>query len=324
MEIKKAGNVAKLALFGLLGAGVAGNGAWTYNNIQNQIRTNAQITQEIESLNKLLQDKDASNIELEKRITKLNNLLNSQLTLDKIQEIANKISPSTVRVQGEVEGYDWYTGESRKYTVTGSGVIIIDNKGNRYILTNGHVVEGSAIRMEEHPNGAYRVTLYNGSDTKKPTEFYAELVQAKNGVAYSDPDSHDLALLKIPSNVKLHSNVGIKLRDVTQAPLKVGEPVLAIGNPFNERDSISFGIMSHIDRRSDLNQNQHIQTDAAINPGNSGGGLFDMQGRLVGINTWGYRNTNGVGGSIRIDYIKKVLEEWGIPVMSANEKKVIE
>ena len=50
----------------------------------------------------------------------------------------------------------------------------------------------------------------------------------------------------------------------------------------------------------------------AINPGNSGGGLFDMKGRLIGINTWGYRGGDGISGSIRVDEIISMLNSWGI------------
>jgi len=257
-------------------------------------------------------------------LTRVNRDINSRITLDQVMEVVQRLTPSTVRVQGEVEMFDYFTGQQRRVPVTGSGVIIIDNNNNKYILTNGHVVEDSAIRNNQFRDGTFRITLYNGSDYKRPIEFMAAPVILSSGErAYSHPDANDLALLQIPADVKLPPNVGIRLRDITTHPFRVGEPVIAIGNPFNERDSVTFGIISHTDRSSTLNQNHHLQTDAPINPGNSGGGLFDMDGRLIGINTWGYRGGDGIGGSIRVDYIKKILEGWGIPVMSQQEREVL-
>lgn len=335
----KANTLVRAALLGLLGAGVAGNGVWTYNQMQTNETNQAQATATINDLtNRLKQERlgtqttinDLANRlasaqtttqNLTNQINGLNQNLNNRITLDQIMNIVDKVTPSTVMVEGEVEYFNPFTGEKEKGTVTGSGVIFIDNNNNRYILTNGHVTEGSDIRRNGS-DSVYHIKIYNGSDYKNPIEFDASPIMLANGQrAYSSPNEHDLAVLAIPPNVKLPPGLGVRMRDITQAPLRVGEPVIAIGNPFRERDSVSFGIMSHIDRQATgLNQNHHIQTDAAINPGNSGGPLVDMQGRLVGINTWGYRNTNGVGGAIRVDEIKKFLEKCGIPVMSAQER----
>ena len=258
------------------------------------------------------------------QITEINKELSNQITLNEIVDIVTKVAPSTVMIQGN--------------SGLGSGVIISDNNNKKYILTNGHVVEGiNKIEDETEENklinqannqkkpvqkDIYHIKLYNGSDFKKPIEFNALPYIISNGEkAYSSPNEHDLALLEIPQNVKLPPDLGVKMRDLIEDPLKAGEPLIAIGNPLGERDSISFGIASHVDRFSDLNLNHHIQTDAAINPGNSGGGLFDLHGRLVGINTWAYGGASSIGGSIRIDYIKTVLESWGIPVMNYKEKR---
>lgn len=241
--------------------------------------------------------------------------LDGQITLDEIIQTVKNIAPSTVRVEN--------TGG------IGSGVIFKDNNGKKYILTNAHVVAndenlnivnpfdiiGQEPLKPKERIDTYRIKVYNGSDYKNPIEFDAKQLILSNGEkAYSCPEEHDLAVLEIPDNVNIPEGLGVKMRDLSKDPINVGEPLIAIGNPLGERDSVSFGIASHVDRSSDININHHIQTDAAINPGNSGGGLFDLHGRLVGINTWGYRGAAGVGGAIRIDYIKMVLEKWGIPI----------
>lgn len=314
----------KAIALGLLGIGLSGNAYWSYKNQienDNQQRYVENLIQDLESshgrVNELMGiiDRDQAAINgLQGRLNALNANLNSRITLDQIADVVARIAPSTVRVEGEVGGFDFFTGEQRKFPIIGSGVIVIMSDGTRAILTNGHVTEDAEIRRNSFGDPLYHIRLYNGTDFRTPVEFYAAPMMLANGQrAYSPPHEHDLALLAIPPDIRLPEGVGVRIRDITRDPLRVGEPVIAIGNPFGERDSVSFGIMSHIDREtSDLNQNHHIQTDAAINPGNSGGGLFDMQGRLVGINTWGYRNAGGVGGSIRIDEILRFFANKGI------------
>ncbi len=239
---------------------------------------------------------------LQNLLSKLNELkteISKQITLEDIENVVQTVSPSAVMVTG--------TGNSG---VLGSGVIIRDNNGKKYILTNAHVIEGINDEHKGSNPRFYRVTFYNGTDSNEPIEALASLKSISNS------DEHDLALLEITSNTKLPENVGVTMRDVTQNPIRVGEPVIAIGTPFGRRDSVTFGIVSHADRWAPININNHIQTDAAIDPGNSGGGLFDMQGRLIGINTWGIGK---LSGAIRIDNIKTMLESWGIPVMSDSE-----
>lgn len=286
MSQGNAGKWLRAAVLGLLGTGLAGNGVATYMNHLEQ------------TTNRLEQTANRSTIEV----------LNKRVTLDQIMNVVDNVTPATVRVEGP--------------SGLGSGVIIIDNLGRRFILTNGHVTQGNEFRRGEFADGVYHIKVYNGNDYEKPMEFDAAPVMLRNGTrAYSNPDEYDLALLQIPADVVIPPGVGIRMRDLTEEPLKVGEAVIAVGNPFGERDSVSFGIISHKDRQITLDIDRHIQTDAAINPGNSGGGLFDMQGRLIGINTWGYRGAGGVGGSIRVDFIKMVLEKWGVPVMSQAEKE---
>lgn len=174
---------------------------------------------------------------------------------------------------------DQNSGESQ--AGLGSGVIM---SSSGYILTNNHVVEG-ADEIE--------VVL---NDTRK--------TRAK--VIGTDPDT-DLAILKI----ELDKLPVIVLGNSDE--LQVGEPVLAIGNPFGVGQTVTGGIVSALGRNQlGINTFENfIQTDAAINPGNSGGALVDVNGNLLGINTAIYSRSGGsmgIGFAIPVSTAKQVLE----------------
>ena len=162
----------------------------------------------------------------------------------------------------------------------GSGVIISENG---YILTNNHVVE-NADEVE---------VRYN-----------EETYEAK--VVGTDPPT-DVALLKIDAE-------GLPAITLTDSDnLKVGDVVLAIGNPFGVGKTVTMGIVSATGRSSlhITDYENFIQTDAAINPGNSGGALIDAKGRLVGINTAIASNTGGyqgIGFAIPINLARNVMK----------------
>ncbi len=173
---------------------------------------------------------------------------------------------------------------SQPGTNLGSGVIVSESG---YILTNSHVVEAA---------DGIEVAM---ADTRR--------VAAK--VVGTDPES-DLAVLKIDLP---------KLPVITfGAPdtARVGDVVLAIGNPFGVGQTVTLGIVSALGR-SHLGINtfeNFIQTDAAINPGNSGGALVDVSGHLIGINTAIYSRTPGgaslgIGFAIPVSTAKSVLEQ---------------
>jgi Do/DeqQ family serine protease len=190
---------------------------------------------------------------------------------------------------------DWFFGDffnQGPQTVlnSGSGVIVSEDG---YIVTNNHVVD-KATKIE--------VVLHN----KKTIT--AELVG-------SDPGS-DLALLKIEAS-------GLPLIPfANSSQVKVGEWVLAVGNPFNLTSTVTAGIVSAKGRNLHLMSNMFpieafIQTDAAINPGNSGGALVNTAGALIGINTAILSKTgsyNGYGFAIPSNIVHKVigdLKEFG-------------
>lgn len=265
--------------------------------------------------------------------------LELRVMLDDLDDAADLIAPSTVRVQGEVDGF---YGE--KVTVTGSGTIIVDNLGRKFILTNAHVTEGAGVDIGGQGNSVYTVTLYNGNDFKEPLTFKASPVILSNGkraeMQFQGDGTtiQDIALLEIPVDVRLpESAKGVRLRNILENPLDEGDPVIAIGTPFGNRDSVTHGIISHLARHGDIEPgNIFLQTDTPINGGNSGGilasirkvrnarGEVELVVELVGMNTYGYRGGDGVNGSIRVDIIKAALEGWGIPLMTPEEKAVFE
>jgi S1-C subfamily serine protease len=172
---------------------------------------------------------------------------------------------------------------------TGSG-FVIDDEG--HILTNNHVIEG-----------AEKVTVKLGESEKTHT---AEVVG-------TDPGT-DIALLKVGAPAK-------ELHPLTlghSGEVEVGDPVVAIGNPFGLDRTVTSGIVSALQRQiqapNGFSINHVIQTDAAINPGNSGGPLINAAGEVIGINsqiaTGGGGNGNvGIGFAIPIDTIRAEIQQ---------------
>ena len=186
---------------------------------------------------------------------------------------------------------DRYGEEPRRGAGLGSGVIV-SPKG--YILTNYHVIEAA---------DSVEVALNDGRKLK------AKLVGA-------DPES-DLAILKVdPARPGAPDNA-VALPAITFGQMdnvRVGDVVLAIGNPFGVGQSVTMGIVSALGR-SQLGINtfeNFIQTDAAINPGNSGGALTDAQGNLIGINTAIYSRSGGslgIGFAIPVSTARNIMEQ---------------
>ena len=170
---------------------------------------------------------------------------------------------------------------------TGSG-FIWDDAG--HVITNYHVIEDASEAI---------VKLADGR------EFKASLVGASK--------SHDLAVLNITVPSKRPAPIPLG----TSHDLRVGQKVLAIGNPFGLDLTLTTGIVSALDRSlggDDGNSSiDHlIQTDAAINPGNSGGPLLDSAGRLIGINTAIYSPSGasaGIGFAVPVDTVMRVVPQ---------------
>ena len=226
--------------------------------------------------------------------------LNSMSSLNSFSNVTKKVMPSVVSVftsqEVKVSQHplfnnpnfreflglgDQFEEQTKRKTGLGSGVII---SPEGYILTNHHVI-AAADEIE--------IALDDGRN-------------AKAIIIGSDPET-DLAVIKIdmeglPSITFGHSD---------QA--KVGDIVLAIGNPFGLGQTVTMGIISALGRTLGINTYENfIQTDAAINPGNSGGALVDIKGNLIGINTLIYSQSGGslgIGLSIPTVVAKQIMEQ---------------
>lgn len=171
----------------------------------------------------------------------------------------------------------------RKTQSLGSGVIVDAQRG--LVITNNHVITNAQ---------QIAVKLRDGR------KFEAKLVGA-------DPET-DIAVIRIPAE----RLTALTMADSSQ--LKVGDFVVAIGNPFGLGQTVTSGIISALGR-SGLGiegYEEFIQTDASINPGNSGGALVDLRGRLVGINTAIFSQTGGnigIGFAIPINMARQVMEQ---------------
>jgi S1-C subfamily serine protease len=170
---------------------------------------------------------------------------------------------------------------------SGSGVVL-DDEG--HVLTNNHVVEG-------------------GEEITVSLESEGQMYPAE--VVGTEPNS-DLALLKVDAPAsKLHP---LKLGDSSK--MEVGDPVVAIGNPFDLQRTVTSGIVSALQREiqapDGVTIDNVIQTDAAINPGNSGGPLINADGEVIGINSQIYTGGEGNDGNVGIGF--------AIPINTAKEE----
>jgi S1-C subfamily serine protease len=200
--------------------------------------------------------------------------------------IYEKLNQAVVNITTETVAINWFLEAVPQQGGSGSGSII-DTRG--YVLTNNHVIANA--------NKVF-INLADGS-------------QHEGSLVGMDPEN-DIAVLKFEPG-------GVELRTIpfgSSDNLKVGQKVLAIGNPFGFERTLTVGIVSGLGRPIQTDR-QHIirdmiQTDASINPGNSGGPLLDTQGRMIGINTMIYSPSGasaGVGFSVPINTAKRVVAE---------------
>jgi S1-C subfamily serine protease len=218
------------------------------------------------------------------------------------------VSPAVVNIATDKvrvrEGFpsfqDWAMGTPRRwrerFQSLGSGVVV-DPRG--YVLTNSHVVsQGDSIHVKFRP--------FDGKEDPGDEGLLAKVVA-------NDPRS-DLALLRIEKGgpfpfVEMGSS----------HDLLIGEPAIAIGNPFGLTSTVTAGVISATNRTVPLATGEMdgmIQTDAAIDPGNSGGPLLNIHGRLIGLNTAIRREARSIGFAIPVDRLKEVLANLVDPVRS--------
>jgi len=207
------------------------------------------------------------------------------------RDIYKRDAPGVVFISAEVvrqteSPFSLEPGEQRGES-TGSG-FVIDDDGN--IITNAHVVEG-----------AVKVTVQFSDSKFVSARIVGKDVSTDIALLRVDPDGLDLEPLELGS-----------AKDI-----QVGDPTIAIGNPFGLERTLTTGVVSALQRRIEGGNGfairDVIQTDAAINPGNSGGPLLDAAGRVIGINsqiaTGGTgQGSVGIGFAVPIDTAKDILE----------------
>ncbi len=212
-----------------------------------------------------------------------------QYTQDELQNISvyEKCNEAVVNITTKVMGYNWFYEPIITEKGSGSGSII-DKRG--YVVTNVHVIEKASVINISLADG----TTYEGKVIGQDTE-------------------SDIAVLKF------EPEKGSDLKTIEfgdSDSLRVGQKVIAIGNPFALERTMTTGIVSGLGRPIQESQNviirNMIQTDAAINPGNSGGPLLDSQGRMIGINTIIYSSSGssaGVGFAIPASTARRVVSD---------------
>jgi S1-C subfamily serine protease len=201
--------------------------------------------------------------------------------------IYEQYNAAVVNITTEVVAINWFLEPVPQDGGSGSGSII-DTRG--YVLTNNHVIENAARVYINLADGSRFEGSVVGTDTE-----------------------NDIAILKF------NPPAGLELRTIpfgSSDNLRVGQKVLAIGNPFALERTLTVGIVSGLGRPVQTSQQNiirdMIQTDASINPGNSGGPLLDTQGRMIGINTMIYSTSGGsvgIGFAIPVNTAKRVTAE---------------
>jgi serine protease Do len=234
---------------------------------------------------------------------------------DAVVNISSTQIVSVRRRYGGFESWVWdlfespyYRTERYKADNLGSGFVI---HPHGYIVTNAHVVARTVERKVSFADGR---------------EFDARIVAL-------DTD-HDLAVLKIDTDSPLPT-----VRLGCSNDLMVGETVVAIGNPFGFKHTVTSGVISATGRRIEVNDglvfNDLIQTDASINPGNSGGPLLNILGELIGINSAIRGDAENIGFAIPVDQLLDQLPEMlnvehlrrvrlGLAVAGRDQAKVTE
>ena len=220
--------------------------------------------------------------------TTVTNAINTDFTVAAERSVNAVVHVKNTAIRTQQNPLDIFFGNgngTRKYEQvgTGSGVII---SSDGYIVTNNHVIDG-ASELE--------ITLNNKQKYK------AELI--------GKDKENDIALLKIDTDIDLPS-----MPFANSDNLKIGEWVLAVGNPYNLTSTVTAGIVSAKGRDLEGNGNieSFIQTDAAVNPGNSGGALVNVRGELVGINTAISSKTGsfiGYSFAVPSNITKKIIDD---------------
>lgn len=238
---------------------------------------------------------------------------NDFMTRDTVVKAVEKIGPSVVfittkaRVRGRKSGriyspffnesqgrsffspYEEYYKGPREKRGSGSGIII---SGDGLILTNQHVIDHAK-------NITVRVDTSGNGDEEKIKEYEAKIV--------GEDKLTDVAIIKIEGDNLPAAELG------NSDKARVGEWVIAVGNPLGYEHTVTIGVLSakgrNLPTMFDREYPNLLQTDAAINPGNSGGPLANLDGKVIGMNTIVSASGQGIGFSIPINKIKKIKDQ---------------
>lgn len=206
-----------------------------------------------------------------------------------VRRVSHLVKPSVIHIEAHKVEQRGSVRES--FDEAGSGVIVELGKGDRWVLTNRHVISGAepeGILLRSHTGVEFH-----------PTKILSDA-------------SSDIALMKIDQSDLPAARIG------DSSAIEIGDFVIAIGSPFGLSHSVTFGILSAKGRR-DLSLGEQkielqdfFQTDAAINPGNSGGPLLNLRGEVIGVNTAiasSSGGSEGIGFAIPMQMAIKVAEQ---------------
>ena len=215
----------------------------------------------------------------------------STVTSD-VSDIVENTLPSIVSItnMSVQEVQNFFGGISQQESESaGSGIIISQNDSELLVVTNNHVVEGSATLTVTFNDGNSVEAQIKGTDSAR-----------------------DLAVVAVPlDKISDDTMNAIKVATLGDSDsLKVGEPAIAIGNALGYGQSVTTGIVSATGRTIDGFDGEYIQTDAAINPGNSGGALLNANGEVIGINSAKINSSavEGMGFAIPISDASDVIQ----------------
>ncbi len=234
-----------------------------------------------------------SDFQLETNAGPLDNAISvdtrQDFTADELDNIRvyEQRNQGVVNITTETVSYNWFLEPVPRDGGSGSGSII-DSRG--YVLTNKHVINDAT---------KVYVTLSDGTQV----EGHVVGIDSENDLAilrFTPPDGRTLVTIPMGRSTEL----------------KIGQKVLAIGNPFGLDRTLTTGIVSGLGRplqtQNDLVIRDMIQTDAAINPGNSGGPLLDSRGDMIGINTMIYSPSGGsigIGFAVPVDTARRIVPD---------------
>ena len=292
---KKGGAVGKLLklvasalLFGLIAGGTMVGVDMAKDRF---LPSNTDQVQTTDSTEKDAASEDAASVETEGNKETVNTTANNTVTTTDVSNVVQQVMPSVVSITSTITSTNYFYGTTQSQGA-GSGFIISKNKENLFIATNNHVV----------------------ADSTALTVGFADGTTVDAQIVGTDPDA-DLAVISVKAeDISQKTATAIKVAVLGDSDsLKVGQPVIAIGNALGYGQSVTTGVVSAKDREVSFTDGTMIllQTDAAINPGNSGGVLINQRGEVIGINNAKLEDTSveGMGYAIPITTAKTILND---------------